>query len=127
MLVPTEELQYRRKTVIVGECLRKVRFQSFLNLITVANKRINLDILDLNVLELSGADEQINQNGFIKTLLEANHAQTTDQIFKYRLPLSSEDWLKYIEEALSKKNYNFVNSLLHLIDQDKVELLFKDR
>jgi hypothetical protein len=59
--------------------------------------------------------------------MQADHMQASYQIFEHRLVLSAEQWLKYLTEAFENKSFNFVNSLLHLIDLDRIRLLFKDR
>jgi hypothetical protein len=41
--------------------------------------------------------------------------------------LSAKEWIEYLLDAFANRNYNSVNSLLLLIDLDRITLLFKDR
>jgi hypothetical protein len=73
-LVPFEEDAKKRRIVIMGQCLRKVSFQNFMDLVTVANKRVNLIIQDLIVMDLKGATSVVKSEGFIGKLMNANQS-----------------------------------------------------
>ena len=76
-LVPLEEDEGQRRVVIMGESLRKVSFNSFMNLITVANKRVDLQIQNLDVMSLYGSEKEVNEGGFVQRLVQADHMQAS--------------------------------------------------
>ena len=76
-LVPLEENEANRRVVIMGQSLRKVTFNSFMNLISVANKRVDLQIQNLNVMDLYGSEKEVNEGGFVQKLMQADHEEVS--------------------------------------------------
>ena len=72
-LVPFEADENKRRTIVMCECLKQVSFTSFIALLIVSKKRINLDIKELEVQSLSHAKEAIAKSDFMYTLMEADH------------------------------------------------------
>jgi hypothetical protein len=60
-----------------------------MNLITVANKRVNLIIQHLIVMDLKGATDVVMKQGFIITLMAVDHEQVAYQILQSELVLSA--------------------------------------
>jgi hypothetical protein len=44
---------------VVGDCLRNISFENFINLIIISNNRVNLEIMDVEMLNLNGAEEEM--------------------------------------------------------------------
>ena len=57
--LPIEEDSRKRRDVVMGRCLANVSFSAFMNLVEMADKRVNLVIHNLDVMDLTGAVEQV--------------------------------------------------------------------
>ena len=74
-VMPFETNPIKRQTIVVGDCLRNISFENFINLIVISNNRVNLDIMDVEMLKLSGVEDEMKKPDFLETLAKIKHPQ----------------------------------------------------
>ena len=78
--MPFEDNPNKRPTIVVGDCLRKISFENFTALLSVANRRVNLDIENVNLLSLEGYQEAINEAR--TTVKSPNYDPSKSELYK---------------------------------------------
>jgi hypothetical protein len=137
---PFEDNPNKRPTIVVGDCLRNISFENFLALLEVANRRVNLDILNVDMLKLEGAEEVVksaknnvpalwttqgikadeneNENlGFLRLLATYQHPQLLTLVQKREIKIEGDTFYTLVNECLRVKNNIAVSSILGCMNE----------
>lgn len=122
-VMPFEENPNKRVTIVVGDCLRNISFENFLALLEVANQRVNLDIMNVDMLKLEGAEEAVesaqknvpaiwasqgikadeNEDknlGFLRLLATYKHPQLLNLVQKRKIKIEDDTFYTLVNECL---------------------------
>lgn len=126
-VLPMETDAKKRKTIVIGRCVRQITFENFINLLTVAQNRVNIDISNVNILQLQGAEEASKTEGFIERLSNLGHPDLISVLMKDGYKVEEEEWFELTSEFIKNRQLDCAQSMLRSMTKEHLHMLLKQR